>query len=344
MSILANHWAAAGHEVSLATFERPEQDFFELDSRVRRFVIGDTGTPGVAWLRANRARLRALRRAIRDSNAAVLLSFLYPMNLLAIAAARGLVPVVVSERTDPRHKPIERWQAVLRRVLYPMASAVVVQTEEVLDGWALDIARGSRAYAIPNPALVPSPACWRGDPASGPVVASIGRLEHGKGFDVLLAAFSRVATDHRDWSLVIMGEGEKRAALTAQAAAYGLLERVFMPGTGDTSALFARSDVFAMASRVEGFPNALLEAMAAGLPIVATDCHSGPREIVREGLDGYLVPVDDVDRYAGVLRRLLEDPDLRRRCGTHAAEVVDRFQIDRVAAQWEQVFTEVERH
>ncbi len=342
MSVLGNHWAAAGHPVALATFEPPDRDFFAVDPTVRRFVIGTTGAAGIDWMRANAGRLRELRRAITAWKADVVLSFLYTMNLLAIGAAHGLAPVVVAERTDPRFKPVERWQGTLRRLAYPRAAAVVVQTDEVLEGWARDIARGTSTRAIPNPVLAPTASAWHGDPARGPVIAAAGRLERGKGFDVLLRAFAQTAAGHPEWSLVIMGEGKERAALTAQAAREGVSDRVFLPGTGDTAALFARADMFASASRVEGFPNTLLEAMAAGLPVVCTDCHSGPREIVRDGVDGYRVAVDDVHGLARALVRLMDDEQLRQRCGRHAVEVLDRFALDRVAAEWERLFNEVQ--
>jgi GalNAc-alpha-(1->4)-GalNAc-alpha-(1->3)-diNAcBac-PP-undecaprenol alpha-1,4-N-acetyl-D-galactosaminyltransferase len=342
MSTLAGHWATTGHDVSLATFAPPEQDFFALDARIRRFVIGETGPAGPAWLRSNHGRVQGLRRAIRETRPQVVVSFLYTMNLVCILAARGLAPVIVSERTDPRYRPVEAWQAVLRRLLYPRAGALVVQTEEVLDGWALRAVGRSRAYAIPNPVVARTPGVWPdGTPPAGRLIASAGRLEGGKGFDVLVDAFARLAADHREWLLVIIGDGDQRAALTAQASGYGLAGRVLFPGTLDSAALFARADIFATASRVEGFPNALLEAMAAGLPVVATDCHSGPREIVREGLDGYLVSVDDVAQFTSALRRLMDDEELRRRCGQTASEVLDRFAIDRVAGEWEMVFREV---
>jgi glycosyltransferase involved in cell wall biosynthesis len=261
MSILANHWAAAGHQVAVATFEPPDRDFFVLDATVARFVIGTTGPAGLDWMRTNTGRLREFRSAIAGWKPDVILSFIYTVNLLAIAAGRGLAPVVVAERTDPRFMPIERWQSALRRLSYPRAAAVTVQTDAVLQGWARGIARGALTRAIPNPVLPPRPTSWTGDPAQGPVIAAAGRLEHGKGFDVLLRAFAKVAADHCDWSLVIMGEGEERAALTAQATRYSLSDRVLLPGIGNTAALFARADVFASASRLEGFPNTLLEAI-----------------------------------------------------------------------------------
>ena len=341
MSILAEYWVQRGHEVSLATFEPPETDFFQLDPGVRRYVLGGTRTGGIGWLRANRARLSNLRAAIRESRPHVVLSFLYTMNLLAIMAGRRLAPVVVAERTDPRYFRVERWQAALRRLLYPAAAAIVVQTRSVLDGWGQSVARGVPVFSIPNPVLSPIPAEWDGPKLSRRVVAAVGRLDREKGCDVLVDAFARAAGERAEWSLVMLGSGPERDALAAQISGLGLRERVLLPGIGDSAALFARAEVFATATRLEGFPNALLEAMASGLPVVATDCPSGPREIVRDGVDGYLVPVDDRDSFAAALGRLLQDEDLRRRYGAKACEVLDRFGIDKVGAQWEAVFRQV---
>ncbi len=341
MSILAEHWVEHGHEVSLATFDPPDTDFFELDPRVRRYVMGATRDGAIAWLAANRSRVLNLRAAIRETRPHVVLSFLYTMNLMAIMASRGLAPTIVAERTDPRYSRIERWQAALRRLLYPAAAAIVVQTDAVRDGWGKPIARGAPVFSIPNPVRSPAPSEWDGPALSGRVVAAVGRLDHQKGFEVLIDAFARSATGRPEWSLVMLGSGPDRDALVAQISRLGLSERILLPGIGDSAALFARAEVFATATRLEGFPNALLEAMASGLPVVATDCPSGPAEIVREGVDGYLVPVDDRDALADALNQLLQNSDLRRKYGARAREVLERFSIEKVGAMWDGVFGQV---
>lgn len=344
MSILASHWVKQGHEVSLATFDPPATDFFAVDPAVRRFVIGGSGSHAIGWASANRRRMAALRGVIRETRPEVVVSFLYTMNLLAILAGRRLAPVIVAERTDPRHSRIERWQAVLRRALYPAAAAVVVQTSDVLDGWARHVTRRSRAFAIPNPVLPPTGSEWLGPPLPRPFIASIGRLDRAKGFDALLESFAAVVPEHPDWSLVILGDGPEREALRAQAQRLGVDARILLAGVGDAGALLADAEVYVSASRVEGFPNALLEAMASGVVVVATDCSSGPREIIRPEVDGLLVDVDDSGAMAAALALLMRDPDLRRRLGDGGRAVVDRFGLERVAAEWEAVFATVKRH
>jgi glycosyltransferase involved in cell wall biosynthesis len=340
MSILATHWAEQGNEVTLATFDPPETDFFAVSPAVRRVVIGSAPSRA-RWLQGNLARVRALRSAVRQAPPNVVVSFLYTTNLFGLLAARGLAPVVVAERTDPRYSHVERSQAALRRLLYPRAAALVVQTERVLEGWARKLVSPARAYAIPNPVLPPMDGSWNGPLLPERFVASVGSLIEDKGFDVLIEAFARAAPELPGWSLVILGEGPLRPRLEAQVKRLGLGNRVLLPGIGDAGALFARAHAYAAASRFEGFPNALLEAMAHGLPVISTDCPSGPAEIVREGVDGFLVPVGDVEALAACMLDLCRDESRRAHLGRRAREVLERFDLERVAAQWESLFRSI---
>jgi glycosyltransferase involved in cell wall biosynthesis len=190
---------------------------------------------------------------------------------------------------------------------------------------------------IPNPVDLPSPPPRAGE---GRTLVAVGRLVDQKGFDLLLPAFARIAGVHPDWNLVIWGEGSGRAELEALRDRLGLADRVRMPGlTRHPGEWVEDAALFVLSSRFESFGNVVTEAMAAGLPVVVTDCPWGPGEIVRHGVDGWLVPPEDVDALAGGLDRLIGDPTLRARLAAAAKRNVRRFARDNVMAMWDDLVT-----
>jgi GalNAc-alpha-(1->4)-GalNAc-alpha-(1->3)-diNAcBac-PP-undecaprenol alpha-1,4-N-acetyl-D-galactosaminyltransferase len=339
MSELANHFAERGDRVTLITLDTIALDAYPLAPGIERVALGlvkdSTGIAGA--LAMNWRRLRAVRRAIRRTGARTVLSFEERTNVLVVVATLGLpLRRVVSERTDPtRHEIGAVWE-LMRRLTYPFADAVVVQTARLLP-WARRTAlRPGAAHAIPNP-LRALKQCGPAPAARETMIAALGRLWLEKGHDVLIRAFAAVAPDYPEWRLTIVGEGPERAALTALTASLGVAERVEMPGWMDVpEEVLARAAVFVMSSRYEGFPNALLEAMGAGLPVISTAC-GGTEEMIEEGRNGYIVPIDDVDALAAALRRLLGDRGLRERLAADAYVAALRYSPRHVVPMWDAV-------
>jgi glycosyltransferase involved in cell wall biosynthesis len=257
--------------------------------------------------------------------------------------------VVVSERIDPTQYPLPPFWSALRRVFYPKAKAVVVQTP-VVRRWAEGFLRADSVHVIPNPVMAPSiaPEQVRELPSALELrqarrrVLAVGRLHAQKGFDLLIRAFAACRAEHPDWDLVILGEGQERANLESLAAELGVSSAVSLPGrVACPVTVMHRSDLFVLSSRYEGFPNVLLEAMAAGLPVIAADCPSGPSHIVRDGVDGLLVPPEDVDALARAMGALMGDPKRREALRARAGEVTERFAVDRIMAGWGQLLRSV---
>jgi glycosyltransferase involved in cell wall biosynthesis len=168
-----------------------------------------------------------------------------------------------------------------------------------------------------------------------------GRLSRQKGFDRLLKAWAKVTKDHPDWELRIYGEGHKGPRLQQWITDLGIGSTARLMGfTPHLDQELAQASLYVMSSRREGFPMVLLEAMAVGLPVVSFNCPTGPRDIIREGVDGHVVRNADIDGLAAAMSGLMGDEDRRRAYGAAAVEVAERYSISRIARRWEELLEE----
>jgi glycosyltransferase involved in cell wall biosynthesis len=204
-------------------------------------------------------------------------------------------------------------------------------TQGALDHFPSNIRR--KGWIIANP--VDLPRDWRNRRGKS-ILAAVGRLTHQKGFDLLLEAFSKIADAHPEWQLVIWGEGDERRSLEALRDALGLQKRVDMPGITERPGLWIETaDAFVLSSRYEGWGIVLLEAMAAGLPVVSFECDWGPRVMITHESDGILVPRGDVEALAKALDRILADRGLREELGARAAASAQRYMPEQILAEWD---------
>ena len=347
MSAFASHIAAKGWTANLLTLDSGENPpFYPLhpDVRHRALNLANVSAGAVDALRNNFRRIRQLRNAIRTTSPDIVISLMSETNVLTLLATRGLgVPVLVQEQNDPAQQPIARQWDTLRRWTYPRASHVILLTERSLGFFSGAVRKNARV--IPNPAIVSiTPRKpFSGDPASRTLMA-MGRLVPQKGFDMLLPAFASIAEKHPAWTLEILGEGPLRPEFEALVDSLGMRGRIRLPGTTKQPHERLRTaDLFVMSSRHEGFPLSLCEAMACGLPVVSFDCPTGPREIIREGTDGLLVPPNNVEMLAHSLSRLMADDHLRETLASRAPEVMERFGLPRVMEMWDSLILECVR-
>jgi len=334
---LAAHWASQGRDVTLVTLADASPDDFPLPPNVIRVGLGLTADSGglLGALRNNVRRVRAVRAAFHNAKPDVVVSFIEQANVLALLAARRpKVPVVVSERTDPTLHPVSRLWRFLRRRTYPRCAALVVLTDETAE-LLRPVARGRPVVVIPNGITAPPDRRLADD---SQIILGVGRLDPAKGFDRLVEAFARIANGHPRWKLVIVGDGPQRRVLALEAVRHGLGARVELPGrVPDPADWYDRATLFALPSRYEGFPNALLEAMAHGLPAVAFDGPSAVRRVIRHDVDGLLVPEGDLPAFADSLAAVLSQPDRRALMAHAAREVVTRFSQAAFFARWDAV-------
>lgn len=351
LTALANHLAAT-HDVTVATLDAGATDTYGLSPHVQRLVRTRTGwrSPTQDELaagdgnepRASSTSVSLIKRALgvlslqvalwrlfRQQDPDVIVAFI-ARTILRCRLVSGRIPVIGAERTDPRVEVRSRGQRLAERILYPRLGRLVVQTGAAAQ-WAHEVLGLAEVSVLPNPVRIPPDTAT---PEASRTAVAMGRLIPSKGHGTALRAFA--AIDAPDWRLTIVGQGPRRESLERLARTLGVADRVHLPGwQTDVEEVLRKSGVFVSASRIEGFPNALLEAMAAGLPSVVMDCPSGPSDLVTDGITGFLVPVDDEDLLQQRLEVLLRDPGLRKQMGAAARQAAQHYRLDRIADDWQ---------
>lgn len=334
MVTMANHWVEHGWRVTLISLDAEVvPSYFPIHPAVKVLHLGvfSPSPSALHALASNFRRLGVLRRAIGSCQADIVISFLSTTNVLTLLATRALgVPVVVSERGDPARANLPKVWRLLRTLSYPGAYRLVAQTDTALACFPRAIRR--RGVVVPNPVTLSRQV----GASSRRTVVAVGHLVPLKGFDLLIEGFARCASAHPDWRLIIWGEGPERERLLALAQAHGIAQRLDLPGRSATpGAWLETAGIFVLASRHEGFPNVLVEAMAAGLSVIATDCPAGgPRAMISDGVDGMLVPNEDAAALARSLDRLMANEGARTTMGEAAARSAERFSLPRIMGQW----------
>jgi GalNAc-alpha-(1->4)-GalNAc-alpha-(1->3)-diNAcBac-PP-undecaprenol alpha-1,4-N-acetyl-D-galactosaminyltransferase len=344
---LANWWANNGHTVRLITFDVPgTPPAFELNQRVTLDQLDLFGTSTTFWqaIRDNFRRVFALRRKLQGYSPDVALAFVTVPNILAVLAGVGARwPTVISERIHPAHHSVDRPWRVLRRLVYPFAHAIVVQTADIAR-W-FDSSLNLSTCVIPNPIdlqkFSAQPIELRKHGGRCKLVA-VGRLEHQKAYDLLIQAFAHVAAVRPNWDLIIYGEGEQRFALQALIDSLDMSQRITLAGNATAvENAYRDADLFVHAARYEGYPNTVQEALATGRAVIATDCPGATRELLGNGRYGMLVPSEDVDALARGLAALMGDDERRAMLARSARAAVLPFDVGAIANRWLNLFDEV---
>lgn len=319
MVTLANEFVTAGYAVDLLLVAANGPHLSRIKPDVHIIELGGRGVM---------AAIPALARYLRRTPPVALLSAMSHANVAALLAhrlSRSKVRLVVSERMslaarrDLYDSPGERLLRLLMRILYKRAAAVIAVSIRMGDDLAATLAlRRECIHVLPSPLIGPAwlsgtepepDASWWPLKDGGPLILSAGRLTAVKDYPLLIRAFARLVKA-RPARLLILGEGEDRVPLQALIAELDLEHRVSMPGyVPNPGAYMRRADLFVLSSRYEGLPGVLVQALACGVPVVSTDCLTGPREILDGGRWGRLVPTGDEAALAAAMSAALDDAD-----------------------------------
>lgn len=256
-------------------------------------------------------------------------------------AARMTLPTLATIGLEQMHlhHHTKRLKEAMKRDYGSLDVLVVLTETDIRNYTKLLKKRAPRLVAIPNTVR---PLGGAAPDLGAKQIFAAGRLVAQKGFDMLIPAFAQVTGAHPDWRLRICGHGKLQGKLEGLVDKHGLSDVVSLdPATSDIGADMAKASIFALSSRFEGFPLILLEAMSKGMSVVAFDCPTGPADIIDDRRNGILVPPKDVDAFAAGLRTLIEDEDLRRRCGAAAVTTAQLHTIEAIGPRWDALLAEL---
>lgn len=338
IAVVSSQLARMGHEAHILLFARNEKEY-PVDPAVQISALGETFQEYSKL--SGLQRMLTIRKKVKSIQPDVAVGFLEGGYGLFLATLGMKFPKIASARIDPKFLLQKKGgRAMLDKLWFRSADAVVVQTSRQKEhaknaGWKnmtvianpiSDNALNLEAHNYERP-------CRR--------IVMAGRLADQKNYPMALKAMETVLAKYPDVKLDIFGKGNREESLKTMIREKGLENSVSLKGwTENTLCEYANSDIYIMTSNFEGMPNALMEAMAAGLPCVSTDCDTGPEDLITDGENGYLVPVGDADALAQRLIEIMDmTPAQREEMGKKAKNtMVDAFNSEKIAKNWEKVF------
>ncbi len=335
ISVLSNELIEK-FEVTIITFVKSDP-FYPLDSRIEVvscFNKIDKPKSLIGSLKLNYALTKKLSKIVKDQRIDLLIGFITSANVLTtIAAKLNRIPCLISERNDPLKKSIPKLWVILRKFVYPMANHLVVQTKKVKIIYET-IVKPEKITILPNPI---SPKLSESRNSSTPrekIILSVGRLNDDKRQDKIIKAFQKL--NLKEWKLLLIGDGPNKKKLITLINKSSLSHEVeILSGIKDVGKFYNKSSLFVFTSKAEGFPNVLLEAMHFGLPCISTDCNYGPSDLITNGKNGFLVPVNDQEALILKMSQLINDENLKTQFSIEARKTTENYMSKIVTTKWE---------
>lgn len=331
-SILANQFALRGYDVSVVMLSHLLCSY-PLSNDVHVVCLNCDDDAGMSSTKRFLTRLKKIRKAVKDIAPDVVISFMSEPNIDVCFALAGVnVPVIVSERNDPVTDPPSRAKQLMRRIAYLKPKGFVFQTPDAQAYFSKRIQK--RSDIILNP--LGSNMLDRFEGERDKRIVAVGRLNKQKNFTLLIDAFAEFSKTHTDRVLEIYGEGALEDKIRAYINERELQDKVVLKGfCKDVHEQILSAEMFVMSSDFEGMPNALLEALALGLPCISTDCPcGGPRMLIEPYENGILVPIKDKEKMTEAMCYMADNTEKAEGMSKNAILVRERAHVDAVAEQW----------
>ncbi|MBF8185715.1 glycosyltransferase family 4 protein [Nonomuraea sp. K274] len=352
----ANAMAEAGHDVEIVSaIRRRKSPQFEIDERIRVSALVDQ-RDGVepdslarkVWRRA-RGKIvpygEFAAQYFTERVEGAVIDYVSGLRDGILVTTRPALNLISARRAGPgvirvaqEHMNLGAYHEAVREQIarhYGGFDTVAVLTETSRREYN-ELIPGTPVVRVPNAVHM---GHRKHSDQSEPIVIAVGRLVPQKGFDMLIKAFNIIAHEYPEWQVRIFGTGVLKDKLQARIDAAELGDRIKLMGRSNTiHEELARSSIYALSSRIEGLPMAMIEAMGHALPVVAFDCPTGPADVLTPGVDGVLVPPRKVEALAEALAQVMSDRDARLRMGAAAAETAHDYTPEVVMPLWENLF------
>lgn len=333
MNFLTNQLCSENNNVTILNLNRVPQYVGNITQNLNPAIT--TITIANYIKNKNLRYIKSILNVIKDYDIDVMITFtMFPNFYGKVASLISGIPSIMSERGDPNKTFTNGLKDRIMKFFINRCSGAVFQTEGAASFYHKRLRK--RSVIIPNPIKSEINIRHSTNTEREKSVVFVGRIEnHSKRLDILLKAFKEFSLSHSDYVLKIFGSGEIDF-VNNLIDILNLKDKVKLMGAvKDPTKLIINDGIFALTSDYEGIPNALLEAMAIGMPVVSTDCTpGGAKLLIKNRENGLLVPKGDIEKVADAFREFADNPDLAQKCGNNAQEVKEKFASERIGKEW----------
>ena len=338
---LAEYFFSQGYRVYVVT-KLKAVDEYPLSQGIERIIADITKEEETNSRFGNLyARIKKLRNVWKRIKPDVIVSFIRKNNVMALVSTRFLgIPVVVSVRSDPKRELSGTAMKQLSFFLFRFAKGIVLQTNQAKEFFPAYLQK--KAIILPN-SINPAFLNVEKSTEKRKEIVAVGRLDSNKNQKMLIEAFSDIAKEYPDWCVRLYGNGEAVDSLKKLVQEKGLEQQIFFMGqVSCVQEKIKGASIFVLPSKCEGMPNALIEAMSLGLAVISTDCPcGGPADLIENGENGILIPVDDKNALTESLRKLMNDEEYRKQLATQAAKITEKLHPDIVNEMWREYLDKI---
>ena len=329
VSILANELCARNFEISIIQLYS-EKCTYSINENIENFALYPYNKTGIFRILGT---IKNLRSHLIKEEPDLIISFLSNINIYSVVSALRLkIPIIISERNDPNREPSRKILRIIRNISYNFVNSIVFQTRDAKNFFNKSIQK--KGIIIHNPIVgeIDKPCFGKRKNQ----IVTVCRLSKQKNLKLLIDSFIIFHAKHKEYELLIYGDGEEREDLQKYIDRQNIKDNIFFMGfRKDVHKQIKDCSMFVLTSDYEGIPNALLEAMALGIPCISTDCPvGGPREFIQSGVNGLLIPVNNRHKLVEAMEYICNNPLKAKNFGLEASKITKILSADKIVSKW----------